>query len=53
MTIISRLLLADLEEMLARVRQIRANLYPPGWEYDPWLEVERELARIVEQHRQG
>ena len=48
-----RCLLADLEKLLARVRQIRASLYPPGWEYDPWLEVEREISRIVEQHRQG
>lgn len=33
--------------ILARVRELRANFYPPGWEADPLKEIERELAALV------
>ncbi len=37
-----------LEKLLARVREIRANLYPPGWTADPLYHVERELEEVLE-----
>ena len=42
---------ARLEALLARVRQLRKNLYPEGWEYDPLYYVERELTAILQEIR--
>jgi hypothetical protein len=39
---------ARLEALLARVRQLRENLYPEGWDADPLCEVERELQGLVQ-----
>ena len=37
-----------LTALLARVREIRANLYPPGWTADPLYHVEQELAGLLD-----
>ncbi len=39
---------ARLEVLLARVRQLRQNLYPEGWDADPLCEVEKELQGLVQ-----
>jgi len=38
---------ARLEALLARVRQLRQNLYPPGWDADPLYEIEQELEKLL------
>jgi hypothetical protein len=38
---------ARLEALLARVRQLRQNLYPEGWDADPLCEVKKELRRLI------
>jgi len=38
-----------LETLLARVRRIRANLYPADWTADPLYMVERELEDLLEE----
>jgi len=40
---------ARLEALLARVRRVRKNLYPEGWEYDPLYYVQRELELLLQQ----
>ena len=40
-----------LEALLARVQQLRKNLYPPGWKYDPLYDVEQELIMILQEIR--
>ena len=42
-------MITRLEKLLARVREIRANLYPPGWTADPLYHVERELAALLDE----
>jgi len=37
-----------LEKLLARVRELRKNLYPPGWTYDPLYLVEQEIADLLD-----
>lgn len=36
-----------LEAILARVREMRANFYPPDWTYDPLYEIEQKLAALL------
>ncbi len=36
-----------LEQLHARVRQIRRNCYPKDWDADPWYSVERELKELI------
>ena len=43
---------ARLEALLARVREIRANLYPPGWDADPLYHVEKELELLLQEMRE-
>ena len=38
---------ARLEVLLARVRKLRQNLYPEGWDADPLLQVEKELQQLI------
>lgn len=38
---------ARLEALLARVRKLRQNLYPEGWDADPLLQVEKELQQLI------
>lgn len=40
-----------LEQLLAWVQTRRAQLYPPGWEYDPLYYVEREMITILQEIR--
>lgn len=40
---------ARLEGLLARVRQLRKNLYPEGWDADPLYRIERELELLLQQ----
>jgi hypothetical protein len=42
---------ARLEGLLARVRQLRKNLYPEGWTYDPLYRIERELDKLITEAR--
>jgi len=42
---------ARLEALLARVRQLRKNLYPEGWTYDPLYLIERELDKLIKEAR--
>lgn len=37
-----------LEALLARVRQLRKNLYPEGWEYDPLYRIQCDLEQLLE-----
>lgn len=43
--------IARLEELLARVRKLRQNLYPEGWDADPLLQVEKELQQLIREGR--
>ncbi len=43
---------ARLEALLARVRQLRQNLYPPGWDADPLYHVEKELELLLQEMRE-
>ena len=38
---------ARVEAILARVREIRANLYPVGWTADPLYNIEQELQSLL------
>ncbi len=38
---------ARIEALLARVREIRANLYPAGWTADPLYPIEQELQSLL------
>ena len=42
---------ARLEALLARVRQLRKNLYPEGWDADPLYRIERELDKLITEAR--
>jgi hypothetical protein len=43
---------ARLEALLARIRQLRKNLYPEGWTYDPLYHVEKELELLLQEMRE-
>lgn len=43
---------ARLEALLARVRQLRKNLYPEGWDADPLYHVEKELELLLQEMRE-
>ncbi len=38
---------ARLTAILARVREIRANLYPPDWTADPLYPIEQDVASLL------
>jgi len=40
-----------LEKLLAWVQRRRAQIYPPGWKYDPLYDVEQELIMILQEIR--
>jgi len=40
---------ARLEALLARVREIRQNLYPPDWTADPLHRIEKELTELLDE----
>ena len=40
-------IIARLEGLLARVRQLRQNLYPEGWDADPLYRVEKDLELLL------
>ena len=37
-----------LETLLARIRRTRANLYPEGWDADPWHLIEQDIASLLQ-----
>jgi len=43
---------ARLEALLARVRRVRKNLYPEGWDADPLYHVEKELELLLQEMRE-
>ena len=44
---------ARIEAILARVREIRANLYPPDWTADPLYGVEQDVASLLDDVKHG
>ena len=44
---------ARIEAILARVREIRANLYPADWDADPLYKIEQELASLLDDVKHG
>ena len=44
---------ARLEALLARVRRVRKNLYPPDWTADPLYRIEQEIANLLDDVKHG
>ncbi|MFY9393231.1 MAG: hypothetical protein WAP36_00865 [Halanaerobiales bacterium] len=44
---------ARLEAILARIREIRANLYPADWTADPLYHIEQELESLLSDVKHG
>ena len=40
-------IVARLGAILSGIRRLRASLYPEGWDADPLLQVERDLAALL------
>ncbi len=40
---------ARLRIILARIRELRANLYPDDWDADPLLKIEQEIEALLKE----
>lgn len=44
---------ARLTAILDRIRRLRASLYPPGYDADPWYLVEKDIERLLNDVKHG